>query len=100
MRATEVRPIEQRVNVYRCDRCGNEIPTKRNSGGGSDLQEGTNLSSRSGHGWEPLVTQREEYGTHGPEFHAANVDICGSCLSSLREWFSAGSNQDQGRGSK
>jgi len=87
MRSIEVRPTETRVAVFRCDRCGEEIPTERNSGGGSNLQEGSNLSSRSGHGWEPLIAQREEYGTHGPEFHAANVDICGACLTSLRAWF-------------
>jgi len=88
VRSIEVRPAEARVAVYRCDRCGKEIPSGRPKVGTAEgLLEGADLSARNVEGWTPLIPEREDYGTHGPAFHAANVDICGSCLTSLRAWF-------------
>jgi hypothetical protein len=88
--AMEVRAVEQRTRVVYCDRCGKEIPTERNGGGGLDRLEGANISAR-GKEWVPLIpVERASTLSHSQEFHAANVDLCGACVAGLQEWFLSG----------
>ena len=86
----EVRAVEQRVTVVHCDRCGNEIPTNRNPGGGVNRLEGASVTARGLDKWVPLIpAERASTRSHSQEFHAANVDLCGSCTEGLKEWFSS-----------
>lgn len=86
------RPTTTRVAIHLCDRCGREIPTGRVRGTEEGLLEGAGISARGGGEWQPLVPVKDDYGTHSPEYHAANVDICESCLDGLREWFATAHN--------
>jgi hypothetical protein len=90
----QVRPVEQRVVVVYCDRCGKEIHTKRRDLAlGLDRLEGATVTARGNGKWVPLIPlERASAATHTREFHAANVDLCGLCTEELQEWFRSGAS--------
>lgn len=94
----EVRSVEQRTAVVYCDRCGNEIPTNRNPGGGLNRLEGASVTARGLDKWVPLIpVERASTRSHTQEYHAANVDLCGSCTEKLQEWFGSGASFQEHR---
>lgn len=91
-RTLERREVESTVSVYRCDRCGAEMPETPRFGV-SRPGEGTQLSSRSDEKWEPLSVPTGS--DNHSLFEASNVDLCDACLAELRAWMRSGSFQDR-----